>query len=620
MAKKDKTLLVGADSWTRTRRLGAGGHGEVWAYESAEGEERAFKVVQNLDSETLHRLRNEVQAQRELAGVAGVMPIFDAYIPETPDAGPAWISMPVAVPLEIHLKGATLDARMHVFRTLAECLAEIHAKGYAHRDIKPDNILFLDGQPVFSDFGLVELPVKSVNTPKGKRIGNFATIAPEMRRKNSGAKGGPADVFSFGKTLWMTLVEDEEGFDGEYAHSTRERLRSMYQSEHIGPIDKLIGRTTRLSSAERPSMSEVLSKIEQWLAEVKDFEDRARAHWIGLNEQLVPESINRATWTDVGHIEAVLKAIAAATGIHHALLPDGGGQDLEGVKRLEGELFLDVGDGVDIHVRPRALHFCRYASAPESNFFYLELSALPRPVGQPESKRRSLIETYTRFSDGTLAAPDHYFDGQWEGKPIPEGTTSVRRAYGGAILLVMRASPYNRDPGTYDGRHSKAQFDDFVRHYESEYVAPDNVHVHSASPRFHVEDESWKTRPEGKIGLNAFKEAEVREIVNSWPKEKASSGEWGGDLAAMRTKRQEESRAFDRLFSVLSDQQIVELCSLMYLGRDTRGERVIATRWQSHAEYFARDPRYELIRAMREKSPAAKYISDGLESLGYGPA
>ena len=74
-------------------------------------------------------------------------------------------------------------------------LAAIHSKGFVHLDIKPDNILFLQGRGRLSDLGLCMKTKESLS-----RRGTQGFIAPELLEGTSLADP-KMDMFSFGMTL-----------------------------------------------------------------------------------------------------------------------------------------------------------------------------------------------------------------------------------------------------------------------------------------------------------------------------------------------------------------------------------------------------------------------------------
>ncbi len=89
--------------------------------------------------------------------------------------------------------------------SLLRILDDIHGKGIAHNDIKPDNILFdAGGNPRIIDFGISRDFVRDRDEARGGvRVGSAGYIAPELLR------GGPAsarsDIYSLGVVFAQML-------------------------------------------------------------------------------------------------------------------------------------------------------------------------------------------------------------------------------------------------------------------------------------------------------------------------------------------------------------------------------------------------------------------------------
>src|SRR5262245_893465 len=98
---------------------------------------------------------------------------------------------------------------VRITRQVAEALSYLHAQGYLHRDVKPDNVL-LDsvGNAKLCDLGFaIPIPKHAAETPK-TAVGTAGYMSPEMMKGKPGVKVG-SDIYSLGIHLYALLTGHE---------------------------------------------------------------------------------------------------------------------------------------------------------------------------------------------------------------------------------------------------------------------------------------------------------------------------------------------------------------------------------------------------------------------------
>ncbi|MEU6784530.1 protein kinase [Nonomuraea angiospora] len=184
------------------RRLGEGGMGVVHLAVDPQGRQVAVKVLRgevagdevarrrlSREVETMRRVRSKYIAEVLDADVTGHRPyIVTRYVPGRPldeivkDDGP--LDLPSLVKLA---------------HGVAAALASVHSVGVIHRDLKPGNVLILDGEPVLIDFGIAQAVDATRLTQTGMFIGTPGYLAPEIIE---GQEAGPeVDVHAWAGTL-----------------------------------------------------------------------------------------------------------------------------------------------------------------------------------------------------------------------------------------------------------------------------------------------------------------------------------------------------------------------------------------------------------------------------------
>lgn len=162
--------------------------------------------------------------------------------------------------------GLSEDEIMRVLCEISSALQYAHTKGFVHRDIKPDNIMFReDGSSVLTDFGIARNQNANTQMTKaGQLVGTPKYMSPEQLQ---GKKvDGRADIYSLGIMLYQMFAKK--------APYEAENLMALVFKHLNSPIPKLPQKFSRYQTlfermvAKEPekrfsSGQEVLDLVEQ---------------------------------------------------------------------------------------------------------------------------------------------------------------------------------------------------------------------------------------------------------------------------------------------------------------------------------------------------------------------
>ena len=148
------------------------------------------------------------------------------------------------------VKRDSLDPKyaLEIFSAVASALDYAHSKGFIHRDVKPDNILFReDGTPVLCDFGIARAVGSATRLTKtGMSVGTPHYMSPEQARGKP--LDGRSDLYSLGVVLYEMLTgkvpfEAEDSVAVAIAHVQDPVPRLPEHLEKYQPLlDKLLAK------------------------------------------------------------------------------------------------------------------------------------------------------------------------------------------------------------------------------------------------------------------------------------------------------------------------------------------------------------------------------------------
>src|SRR5512143_2979758 len=265
--------------------LGRGGMGVVYrALDTSLGREVALKVLgasAGHDLEQAHRLRIEARAAAALAHPA----VSVVYEIDEAD-GATFIAMELVRgrPLAALIAGTPLaPARaLDLAIEVAEGLAEAHARGVVHRDLKPKNVMLTDsGHAKIIDFGLAKLVrprsafESGSDTPSwgetdpGRILGTAAYMSPEQVR--GGELDARSDLFAFGALLYEMLTGEtafrrETGVETLHAvlKEPAPRLPEAGLDAAAPVLQRVLDRCLAKAPSDRyPSAADMLSDLRE---------------------------------------------------------------------------------------------------------------------------------------------------------------------------------------------------------------------------------------------------------------------------------------------------------------------------------------------------------------------
>jgi CHASE2 domain-containing sensor protein len=244
--------------------FGEGAYGKVWLARNAAGQWRALKVVYlaNFD-------QNTDPYEREFNGIKKYQPVscqhpgllqvefvseklagYFYYVMELGDPlEPGWEREPSTyrprdlVSERARSRGRRLPVRecVRIGLALSDALDFLHRQGLTHRDIKPQNIIFVNGHPKLADMGLIT----EIRPSDQERtlVGTPGYMPPPPERP-----GTPqADIYALGMVLYVLSTGRSAAYFPEIATT----LVESAEPADFFPLNTVILKACQPDSAQR---------------------------------------------------------------------------------------------------------------------------------------------------------------------------------------------------------------------------------------------------------------------------------------------------------------------------------------------------------------------------------
>ncbi len=193
---------------TLLQKCGSGSYGEVWLAEDAIGTRVALKIIANHGSYSereLAGLRNYRECNHPNLLKIRYVEITEDRICCTMDAADdlnrgegEYLPDTLANRLQ---RSGRMDGREIALMLdgLLAGLEELHRRKLVHRDIKPDNILWVNGRPTLADAGLI------APDGRGSLVGTPGFLSPKLMAGH-GAADASDDFYALGKVIYCALT------------------------------------------------------------------------------------------------------------------------------------------------------------------------------------------------------------------------------------------------------------------------------------------------------------------------------------------------------------------------------------------------------------------------------
>lgn len=249
--------------------FGEGAYGKVWLARNAIGQWQALKVVYLANFEN-----NPDPYDREFNGISRYKPVSEKhpgllridfvskkragyfyYVMELGDPlDPDWEKEPSTykprdlTSVRARSRGKRLPVRecVRIGLVLTDALAFLHKQGLTHRDIKPQNIIFVDGQPKLADVGLT---AQIRPTDKERTFVGTPGYMPPLPER----PGTPqADIYALGMVLYVLST----GRNAAYFPEIATTLVDSPDPADFFPLNTVILKACHPDSAHRYASAE----------------------------------------------------------------------------------------------------------------------------------------------------------------------------------------------------------------------------------------------------------------------------------------------------------------------------------------------------------------------------
>ena len=195
---------------------GGGAYGDVYYCEDISGKKMAVKIVskKKLGDSWERELRGVINYRKITENAPGLLQIFHVeedeesffYTMEPADSASDAEYLPDTLARRLQSGPLPQADLLRILSGIFDGIKLIHSAGFTHRDIKPDNILFVKGVPKLADIGLLS----SLSNSMTQLAGTLEFIPPEERGADLESSDKLSrqrnDLYAFGKVVYCAVT------------------------------------------------------------------------------------------------------------------------------------------------------------------------------------------------------------------------------------------------------------------------------------------------------------------------------------------------------------------------------------------------------------------------------
>ncbi|KAL0220814.1 hypothetical protein RCL1_000668 [Eukaryota sp. TZLM3-RCL] len=252
LGQQSSIRTIPSNEFSFNQPIGSGTFGTVYASDW-QGIPVAIKLV-SLTNDARRRLNRELSFMQNLNH-----PLVVRVFGLTEYNGQIGIVMErgdTTLPSPSSLSEVTRESALNIVRAVKF----LHSRGIIHGDIKPGNILLINGKIKLTDFGTArslngaQAPTQNAYTPAYAPLEAFNDI-----------HSCQGDVYSLGVVLYEILC-NQRAFDGDGHHTIFKKKQQGFIPPYIGniprPLKKIINRCLSTNPQLRPSIDEIIRVLE----------------------------------------------------------------------------------------------------------------------------------------------------------------------------------------------------------------------------------------------------------------------------------------------------------------------------------------------------------------------